>query len=627
MKRILSLILVGWGFYAHAQSNIAVYRYGDGSVQSTGKAAATFIDEYTPAGVFVRTIAALPVSASADGKSFALTGNWNSAAFEGNLTISADKRHLMVMGFNQAPGESINASAAKKVLGFVSADGSVNSSTYIDNINSTFRSAVTNDNENFWIIGSGSNLRHIKLGQSNGTSLGIAAAGNFGLAIFNNQLYISTTSSIATVSGGLPTSGTQTTTKLPGYATTGRPYNFVFFDTDGNSEPDLLYVADYEVAGGQVQKHVYDVATSKWIAKGVLNKAGVTENVRGITGTYKDGKATLFISVMGNTTTPSTIQMLENAKGVDLTVSTALTKIASAPVNTEFRSIALAPIDDSAAKAPNGLQTSASTDLADVTLKWVDNSYNETTFEIERSVNGTDFTLIGTVGTDVTTYIDKTLPLGAYYYRVRAKSDNGYSFYSNTSYIKTNIFPATPSALFGIALSTSGVKLSWVDLADDEIGYVIERSLNGVDFSNVATVYGININTYNDLGLSAGTAYYYRIKAISAIGASPYSGLAKVTTALTKPSANSYVVSNVITPNGDGINDTWVINNLHEYPNNEVKVLDKSGRIVFYQKSYDNTWNATYNGSYLSEGAYYYQVDLGDGKGVLKGMLNIIRRK
>jgi gliding motility-associated-like protein len=93
------------------------------------------------------------------------------------------------------------------------------------------------------------------------------------------------------------------------------------------------------------------------------------------------------------------------------------------------------------------------------------------------------------------------------------------------------------------------------------------------------------------------------------------------------PSGNNYLVSNVITPNGDGINDTWIINDLHKYPDNEVRVLDKSGRIVFYQKAYDNTWNATFNGSSLSEGAYYYQVNLGNGKDVLKGMLNIIIRK
>jgi gliding motility-associated-like protein len=85
------------------------------------------------------------------------------------------------------------------------------------------------------------------------------------------------------------------------------------------------------------------------------------------------------------------------------------------------------------------------------------------------------------------------------------------------------------------------------------------------------------------------------------------------------------VVANVLTPNGDGVNDTWIIWGLDKMPNNNVQVFDMAGRLVFTKKKYDNDWGGTYNGALLPQGAYYYVVDPGNGDKTLKGMLNIIR--
>ncbi len=85
------------------------------------------------------------------------------------------------------------------------------------------------------------------------------------------------------------------------------------------------------------------------------------------------------------------------------------------------------------------------------------------------------------------------------------------------------------------------------------------------------------------------------------------------------------MANNIITPNGDGKNDTWVIKNIDYYPNNTVKVFDKAGRIVYSKQGYANDWNGTYNNSPLSQGTYYYVVDFGAGLGVFKGYITIIR--
>lgn len=76
-------------------------------------------------------------------------------------------------------------------------------------------------------------------------------------------------------------------------------------------------------------------------------------------------------------------------------------------------------------------------------------------------------------------------------------------------------------------------------------------------------------------------------------------------------------VSEAITPNGDGINDTWFINNIQNYPNNSVKVYNRWGDLIFSKNNYQNDWNGSYTkgeNNNLISSSYYYQIDL-DGNG------------
>ena len=83
------------------------------------------------------------------------------------------------------------------------------------------------------------------------------------------------------------------------------------------------------------------------------------------------------------------------------------------------------------------------------------------------------------------------------------------------------------------------------------------------------------------------------------------------------------IFPNVITPNGDGINDVWAIGNLNtainpedpdEYRHNELRVSDRYGKVVFHAKNYD-TWSKDgeihqglnpFDGEGLSDGVYYF---------------------
>ena len=83
--------------------------------------------------------------------------------------------------------------------------------------------------------------------------------------------------------------------------------------------------------------------------------------------------------------------------------------------------------------------------------------------------------------------------------------------------------------------------------------------------------------------------------------------------------------TNLLTPNGDGYNDFFVLENIDLYPNNVVKIFDKAGRLVYSKVKYDNTWDGTFNGIPLAEGTYYYIVDFGKGNAVKKGFISIVR--
>ena len=89
--------------------------------------------------------------------------------------------------------------------------------------------------------------------------------------------------------------------------------------------------------------------------------------------------------------------------------------------------------------------------------------------------------------------------------------------------------PPAPSDLTATAVSPTQIDLAWTDNASGEDAFEIERSTDGSTFAALATV-GTDVTTYSDTGLSAATAYYYRVRAHSPAGNSTYSNTATATT-------------------------------------------------------------------------------------------------
>ena len=83
-------------------------------------------------------------------------------------------------------------------------------------------------------------------------------------------------------------------------------------------------------------------------------------------------------------------------------------------------------------------------------------------------------------------------------------------------------------------------------------------------------------------------------------------------------------ISNVITPNGDGFNDTWYIGNILNYPENEVTIFNRFGKVLYTKSGYANEWDGTYNGKKLPDGTYFYVLKFTDSNISFKGDINII---
>jgi len=80
------------------------------------------------------------------------------------------------------------------------------------------------------------------------------------------------------------------------------------------------------------------------------------------------------------------------------------------------------------------------------------------------------------------------------------------------------------------------------------------------------------------------------------------------------------IIPNVITPNGDNINDYFTITNLQDYPNSKLTIFDRWGKQVYTSNNYQNNWN----GSGQSAGVYDYVLVLPTGK-KYEGFVQIIK--
>lgn len=177
----------------------------------------------------------------------------------------------------------------------------------------------------------------------------------------------------------------------------------------------------------------------------------------------------------------------------------------------------------SAPAAPTGLSATAGN--TQVSLSWTGSS-GATSYNLYRGTTaGGESTTPVATGITATSYTNTGLTNGAtYYYKVKAVNSSGASAYSNEASATPTApagVPAAPTGLSATAGNTQ-VNLTWT-ASSGATSYEVYRGTtsNGQNATPIAT--GITATSYTNTGLTNGTTYYYKVKAVNSSGSSGYS--------------------------------------------------------------------------------------------------------
>ena len=243
-----------------------------------------------------------------------------------------------------------------------------------------------------------------------------------------------------------------------------------------------------------------------------------------------------------------------------------------------------------------------------VIVTWQDNSDNETHFEIERQINGGGFAWLDRLDPNTTRYTDNTVQANTSYgYRVQAIIfQQTASNYSNVLTVTTPADGelAAPTALQVAPSSSSSLQLNWVDNAQNESNYLVERSLTNSNYQQIAEL-AANTIAYEDTQLLSNTTYYYRIRAKNGADFSAYSNTASATTdaedVLMAPSGLSLTLVD-----NRQINLSWQDNSNNESHFEIVRQVN-GGPFRWLERVSANTTNFT-DRTVVPSGQYAYRV-------------------
>jgi hypothetical protein len=345
--------------------DLVVYRVGTGSANLTTAATAVFLDEFSPSGTLVQSLA-MPTAVSGANRRLTAAGN---NIGEGQLNLSTDGRFITLTGFDAAVGTaSVNtttSASVNRIVAKVSLDGTIDTSTAYTSIFSQsagtgsapcIRSSISTDGSTLWVTGYGtsspdsSGIRSGQLGQSSTAQVSTTYRNLRNVEIYDGQLFVALASStgLVKVGTGTPTAAGQTMTVLPGQSgLISAVYGFFMADLNpelgyAGTTLDTVFVADDGT--NTVTKLSFD-GTNFTYAGGLP-----MSDPRGLTGrVLSDGQVELF-AVLDNGDSNDTIVRIIDESGYGgrleddpLTTTDDSVIIATALTRTAFRGIDFIP--------------------------------------------------------------------------------------------------------------------------------------------------------------------------------------------------------------------------------------------------------------------------------------------
>lgn len=98
-----------------------------------------------------------------------------------------------------------------------------------------------------------------------------------------------------------------------------------------------------------------------------------------------------------------------------------------------------------------------------------------------------------------------------------------------------------------------------------------------------------------------------------------------------KPESTKLDVIQLLTPDGNAVNDTWIIGNIELYQQNKVTVVDRWGSVVYSASGYDNEQRAwrgrNSQGDLVPAGTYFYVISIRSGNSTTetRGFIEVVR--